>query len=139
MTTTTTTTTTATMKYKCFSSDFDRVQKRIAHITKKLDKHNINYKFEVGLTAIEKVKVYDIIDTAQGKRNRFLGYQACEVQYYNFDMGTLKLGNFEVTAVLDHSEFALQEINVIHTIKEGFQVPTKYRTAKSICEHCNSD
>ena len=60
---------------------------------------------------------------------------------YSFDMESLKLGDFEVLAVLKHNQIENSDENIIHVIKEeeNISIPLKYRTMKSHCQHCNSD
>lgn len=129
--------------YKCFKSDFDELTKRINRITKKLDKYGYKWHFEVIGESIEEVNVidytnYDNIPVWQFTPKN-CGKIAVEVITYTFEMDNLKLGEYEVIAVLEHNAIEGSTENLIHVIKEGTTIPLQYRTVKSICEHCNSD
>lgn len=127
--------------YKCFSSDFDNLTKRINHITKKLDKYGYTWSFEKLEESIELVNVYaiDEVNKCKVKVNTI----PCEVTAYTFDMQRLQLGDYKVIAVLEHNAIIGQQENVIHNLTTDSEqpviIPIKYRTVKSICEHCNSD
>ncbi len=126
--------------YKCFKSDFEDLKKQVDRITRKLDKYGCKWNFAVIGESVEEVSVidatnYDDVPAWQFKPvNK--GKIAVEVVSYNFEMDFLKLGDYEVIAVLDHN--AGNE-NMVHVIREGTIIPAKYRTVKSVCEHCNSD
>lgn len=129
--------------YKCFKSDFAELEKKIKRITKKLSKYNLSYSFEVLGESVEEVTVwdynnYDNIPSWQfTPKNR--GKRAVEVISYTFEMESLKLGEFEVLAVLEHNVIENSNENLVHVIKENALVPVEYRTKNSYCEHCNSD
>jgi hypothetical protein len=129
--------------YKCFSSDFEELTKKINRITKKLDKNNLTWKFNKISETVEEVRVYDYTNydniPAWQFTPEFKGSTPIDVTTYNFEMEELKLGEYEVIAVLEHNAVAGTTENVIHIVKENAIIPTKYRTVKSICEHCNSD
>lgn len=125
--------------YKCLKSDFEKLEKKIKHITKKLDKNGLKWNFEVIGESVEEIKVFDYrgmqdIPAAQryAPKPKTL---AVETIHYTFEMERLQLGDFEVIAVIEH----FKPENLIHIIKENSIVPLKYRTAKSVCEHCNSN
>ena len=46
-----------------------------------------------------------------------------------------KVGDYEVVAELEHHD----EGNIIRQINNNYKIPTKYRTCKPNCEHCNKD
>ena len=127
-------------QYKCFKSDFDSLQKRINRITKKLDKYNKKWTFEVISESIEAVDVYkiDYTNHCKSKYNTI----SMDVITYNFEMEELKLGNYTAIAVIEHNAVITsndRQENIIHKLDDNAIVPEKYRTVKSICEHCNSD
>lgn len=129
--------------YKCFKSDFPELEKKIKRITKKLDKNNLKWFFEVLGESIEEVTVWDYVN-----RNNIPAWQfspkncgkiIVDVISYTFEMESLKLGEFEVLAVIEHNAIEKTNENIIHVIKENASIPIEYRTVKSHCEHCNSD
>jgi|688.fasta_scaffold117969_3 hypothetical protein len=129
--------------YKCFKTDFEALEKRIKTITKKLDKQKLKWKFEVISETIEEVKVISYINSenipAWQFTPKFMGTQIVEVINYNFEMETLKLGNYEVIAVIDHNTILNSTENIIHIINNNITIDLKYRNIKSNCQHCNSD
>lgn len=129
--------------YKCCKSDFEDLQKRINRITKKLDKYGYKWTFNVIGESVEEVTVWDYRNLDNIPMWQFTpknkGKIAVEVISYTFEMESLKLGEYEVIAVLEHNAIQDSNENLIHVIKEGVTIPLQYRTVKSICEHCNSD
>lgn len=130
------------MSFKCLKSDFPELQKKINRITKKLDKYNKKWKFEILPDTIEKVQVIDttgLADLPADQRHPKVSSIVVDVANYNFEMESLKLGDYEVIAVLEHNSIENSIENLIHVIKEDITIPLKYRTIKSYCQHCNSD
>jgi len=129
--------------YKCFKSDFEGLIKKINRITKKLDKYGYKWHFEVIGESIEEVNVIDYTNYNNIPAWQFIpkncGKIAVDVISYTFEMDVLKLGEYEVIAVLEHTAIEGSNENLIHIIKEGSTIPLHYRTVKSICEHCNSN
>lgn len=129
-------------EYKCLTADFDKLKKRINRITKKLDKYNLKWSFEELGESIEKVNVIDFSNTEGVPSWQFTpkhrGKMPVQVTSYSFEMEHLKLGEYKVVAVIEHNAVIDQIENVILPLDENISIPLKYRTAKSICEHCNS-
>lgn len=129
--------------YKCFKSDFEDLTKKINRITKKLDKYGYKWHFEVIGESIEEVNIIDYTNYDNIPAWQFTpkncGKIAVDVISYTFEMDVLKLGDYEVIAVLEHTAIEGSNENIIHIIKEGSTIPLYYRTVKPICEHCNSN
>ena len=129
--------------YKCFSSDFQNLEKKIKRITKKLDKNNLKWSFEILGESVEEVTMWDYVNRDNIPASQFspknLGKVVVDVTSYTFEMESLKLGEFEVLAVIEHNAVEKTNENIIHVIKENASVSLKYRTVKSHCYHCNSD
>ena len=130
------------MPYKCLKTDFPELQKKINRITKKLDKHHKEWVFEILPDTVEKIEIIDIrglsdlpADQRQPKKSSIV----VDVANYTFEMEPLKLGEYEVIAVLEHNSIENSNENFIYTIKDDVIIPLKYRTIKSYCEHCHSD
>jgi hypothetical protein len=125
--------------YKCFASDFENLTKRINRITKKLDKHNLKWSFEKLEEYVERVAVYAIDEINKCKVK--VEPVAVNVITYEFEMESLKLGEYTPIAVLDHTVSETE--NIIHNLttesEKPVEIPEKYRTVKSICEHCKSN
>lgn len=121
--------------YKVFKSDFPKLQKRINRITKKLDKYNLEWNFEVIEEKIVEVEIWDYTLQFPVKR----GTTPMEVVYYTFDMQELKLGDYSLLAIIEHDVVVNEENtkNIIHVFKEEADIPKEYRTIDSHCEHCN--
>ena len=127
--------------YKCFSSDFAELEKKIKRITKKLDKNNLKWSFEVLGESVEEVAVWDYVnrDNVPQFSPKKVGTVVVDVTSYTFEMESLKLGEFEVLAVIEHNAIEGTNENIIHVIKENASIPVEYRTVKSYCQHCKSD
>jgi hypothetical protein len=129
--------------YKCFKNDFEELTKKINRITKKLDKYSYKWTFENLGESIQEVNVIDYRNINNVPAWQFhpknLGKKAVEIISYTFEMESLKLGEYEVIAVLEHNAIENSQENLIHIIKEEIIIPLQYRNVKSICEHCNSD
>ncbi len=125
--------------YKCLSNDFDKLQKRINRVTKKLDKHSLKWNFEVIEETIEEVEIWDYVNHDGIPSYQFtpqkLGTKNVKVTNYKFDMEQLKIGDYEVIAIIDHNATVDQKENVIHNFSDT-NIPKRYRTVESICEHC---
>jgi len=129
--------------YKCFTSDFQDLEKKIKRITKKLDKNNLKWSFEKLGESVEEVRVIDYVNRDNIPSWQFspkdCGTVVVDVTSYTFEMESLKLGEFEVLAVIEHNAVEGSNENIIHVIKENASVPLEYRTVKSHCQHCKSD
>jgi len=129
--------------YKCFTSDFQDLEKKIKRITKKLDKNNLKWSFEKLGESVEEVRVIDYVNRDNIPSWQFspkdCGTVVVDVTSYTFEMESLKLGEFEVLAVIEHNAVEDTNENIIHVIKENASIPVEYRTVKSHCQHCNSD
>ena len=129
--------------YKCFTSDFQDLEKKIKRITKKLDKNSLKWSFEVLGESGEEVRVIDYVNRDNIPSWQFspkdCGMVVVDVTLYTFEMESLKLGEFEVLAVIEHNAVEGSNENIIHVIKENASIPVEYRTVKSHCQHCNSD
>jgi len=129
--------------YKCFTSDFQDLEKKIKRITKKLDKNSLKWSFEIIGESVEEVTMWDYVNHDGIPASQFspknCGKVAVDVTSYTFEMESLKLGEFEVLAVIEHNAVEKTNENIIHVIKENASIPVEYRTVKSHCQHCNSD
>jgi len=130
------------MSYKCLKSDFPELKKKINRITKKLDKHGKKWNFEVLPDTVEKIQIVDMTgleNLPADQRQLKTSSIVVDVANYIFEMETLKLGNYEVIAILEHNAIENSTENLVYTIKEETVIPIKYRTVKSYCQHCNSN
>lgn len=90
------------MMYQCLAVDFDKVDKRIKSITKKLDKYGFNYVYKVHNVEIKEVPYYKVDPANKTQRYKERDVLV-EVQNYEFDMETLKLGNYLPVAIIEHN------------------------------------
>ena len=125
--------------YKCLTDDFDKLQKRINRITKKLDRHGLKWDFEILEENVREVEIIDYRNPEGLPISQFvpkrLGTELVKVTSYRFNMEVLKIGDYETVAVIDHTT---EGENVIHNFTDE-TISEKYRTIDSICEHCNSN
>jgi hypothetical protein len=125
-------------EYKCLASQFEDLQKKINRIGKKLNANNLKWRFEKISEQVEEIQIMDCTNPNNISTSQFHPkYHKINVAtvIYQFEMETLKLGNYIVIAVLDHTPDGDQ--NLVYTLTEGVTIPEHYRTAKGICEHCN--
>ena len=120
--------------YKCFACDYDELVKRINRITKKLASHNLNFHFEKISEQVELIKVQELdhINKVTIKHEPIL--KATVI--YSFNMDTLKIGDYEAIAIINHEN---DYGNMIYKLTEEIEIDEKYRTIKSTCEHCNTE
>jgi hypothetical protein len=122
--------------YKCLKSDFAKLERKINRIIKKASKYNIHYEFEIIGETVENVQVIDYSDPT----NPIIKDSVpAEVIEYKFQMNDIKLGNYEVVAILEHGIAENSYANLIHLINENIEIDKKYKTIKGYCEHCNTN
>lgn len=114
--------------YKCEESRFEILEKKIKRITKKLDRLNIEYDFEVIGESIEEV---DYI--LEDGRKKTVNIKAVN---YKFDMEQLKIGDYQVVAIIDHNT-GIEE-NLVYPINNFDSLPNKYYKTDCYCEHCKT-
>lgn len=124
--------------YKCLKCDFPTLESRIKAITRKLDKYGLFHNFEIISETVELIPVYEVVENAGHKEQVRRESQAMEVINYNFEMETLKLGDYIPVAVLEHNPQDGSK-NMIHLIDKSITVPQSWTTVKGKCEHCNSN
>ncbi|HHT97271.1 MAG TPA: hypothetical protein GXZ90_05200 [Clostridiales bacterium] len=120
--------------YKCLKDDFDKLERKLKRVIKKLEKYNLKYTFEVLGETVEPVNVINIgvpgnpevIDTLY-----------LDVISYNFTMEEIKLGNYRTIAIIKHNEIKNSDENLIYLIDPEITIDKKYRNIKSKCNHCN--
>lgn len=115
--------------YTCLKSEFSELEKKIRRIIKKLEKKGLEYKFEIVKEEIREIPVYN-------------GYEKLkpipmEVVDYIFYMEEYKLGNYVLVGVLDHTTD--EKENMVYYINKDIEIPRKYYTSVSHCDHCNTD
>lgn len=122
--------------YKCLKSDFEKLSKRINTIINKAIKYNINYEFEVVKETIESVRVIDYThpDNPVVKDNVLV-----EVVNYVFSMDEIKLGDYDVVAILEHGVIEGSKANIVHLVDQNVDLSTKYRNIQGLCQHCNTN
>lgn len=131
-------------EYKCLTEKFAVLEKKIKRITKKLDKYGKKWTFKVTGTSIEEIVIHDITnyeDIPMWQFQPSKNVVAMEATSYIFEMEELKLGDYELVAVIEHGIAKNEDgedLNLIHILKEDVIIPIAYRTAKSYCEHCNT-
>ena len=123
-------------QYKCNVNDFETLNKKIKSVIKKLEKYNLNYTYNILNESFEEVAVYN----TDGREKAKVGTTIIKVMNYNFDMEQIKLGNFEVVAILDHTTKNEHcNNNMVYLTNENIEIPTKYHTIDGYCEHCNTN
>lgn len=123
-------------QYKCFTQDFEVLDKKIRRIIKKLDRYNLGYTYNILNETIETVGVYNA--NRNGKEKAY--DVNLSVTNYEFEMESLKLGKYEVVAILDHTTQNMQcDNNMVYISNADMELPEHYYTARGDCQHCNSN
>lgn len=115
--------------YKCLKSDFAELEKKINRIGKKLTKNGKTFTFVRLADTIENLPIYEAYGNVMTK----VGEMVTDIANYEFDMETLKLGDFHVVSVLEHKDGG----NMVYQIDPTIDTPDMYRETASYCEHCN--
>jgi len=115
--------------YKCLKSNFAELEKKINRIGKKLVKNGRTFKFTRLADSIENLPIYEVF----GSTMTLVGKMVTDIANYEFEMETLKLGDFHVVSVLEHKEGG----NMVYQIDANIDTPDMYRETASYCEHCN--
>lgn len=103
--------------------DFEKRMKKIADISKKLDKH---FSYIIG----EEQHQEKIINKYTHREKRiFIPYLPVSIEYEE-----LKLNNYKLIAKVE----ALGDRNLIHKFDESETVPERYKQPSMHCDHCNS-
>lgn len=120
--------------YKCLKNDFDKLEKKIRRIVKKLEKHNLKYTFEILGETVEPVNV---IDASIPSQPVIIDTLYLDVVLYNFTMDEIKLGNYKTIAIIKHNEIRDSDENLVYPIAPEVTIDNKYRNIESKCNHCN--
>lgn len=110
------------VQYSVFEGHMDELKKKVVRIQNKCKKFGCDFHFaEVG----EEIK--EIEDTEGNLvKCRFIIVEA---------EGTAIINDWEFVASVEHTESG----NIFSKALTDIEIPDKYRTTKSICEHCNSN
>lgn len=120
--------------YKCLKNDFDKLERKIRRIVKKLKKYNLKYTFEILGETVEPVNVIDVSIPSQPV---VIDTLYLDVVLYNFTMDEIKLGNYETIAIIKHNEIKNSDENLVYPIDPEITIDNKYRNIESKCNHCN--
>lgn len=128
------------MMYQCLTVDFDKVDKRIKSITKKLDKYGFNYVYKVHNVEIKEVPYYKVDPVNKNQRYKERDVLV-EVQNYEFDMETLKLGNYLPVAIIEHNVVLDVDgaTNIVHMVNNEEELKREWLTIKGHCDDCQDN
>jgi hypothetical protein len=121
------------MPYKCFTSDIERLEKRINAIGRKLDKYGLKWHFEILREYPQTVSLNKIAFNGRYTECFKVKDITVSVTEYEFTMDQLKLGDYQIIAIIEHME----KSNVVYQMDETITLDSKYQTISGICEHCN--
>lgn len=122
--------------YKCLKSDFEKLSKRINRIINKAIKYDIDYRFEIINETVESVRV---IDYTEPNNPIIKDNVLVEIVNYEFHMEEIRLGDYDVIAILEHGVAENSKANLIHLIDENVKLDSKYRNIDGLCQHCNTN
>lgn len=128
------------MKYQCLKSDFAEVEKRIKSIIKKLDKYGFSYDYKVLDSEVKSVPYYKVDPADRGSRYKHSDVLV-EVQNYEFDMETLKLGDYLPVAIIEHDVVMDVEgvNNIVRIVNDTEVVKKEWLTIGGHCDDCNDN
>lgn len=106
--------------YYIHESNMERLEKKLATISKKCEASHCSFKYEITGTEFKECS------DSEG-RQYTAKYFIVEVE------GTAKYNGWEFVATLDHHA----EGNVIRAYNTELTIPDKYKTCGPTCEHCN--
>ena len=119
--------------YTVFANKVDEVKKAYNRYAKKAEKVGIKCSISIGDVYGKEVTVYDV-DTITNTQHK-MGTVIMEVVDINIDFPEYKLGNYSVVGVIEHGE---DNKNLVYNYGDN-KIPSKYTTAKGICEHCKTN
>lgn len=117
--------------YRCLESKWAALEKRVKSMERKLNKYGMTLHFKEVKRELTELPVIDYVNYDYAKN---VGTQIVELVYYDFEMPMLKLGEYEVVAVLEHHK--TDGVLIFGTRDEG--IPREYYEAKPVCDHCNT-
>lgn len=120
------------MKYTVFANRLNDLEKAYRRYAKKANAIGLETSMEVVKKYPKKIAVYE--NDHVNKVTARVGYTVMEVADVEINFPEYKLGNYNVIAVLEHTDNG----NTVYPCTEE-EVPTKYFTAKGVCEHCNTN
>ena len=109
------------MEYLIYEGNMERLQKKLTRIENKCKKYgNTEFKFEIKGERYKEIKEDDKI---------------YNIKCYLVEVeGIAKINNWVFVATIQHKDNG----NIIRQFKTDIEIPEKYRSTDSICEHCHS-
>ena len=112
------------MQFKIYEGNMERLEKKIARISKKCEKYGNYFRYEV--VGEEFVEKYD----EELRKDVVLRYVIVEAE------STAIINNWRFIALVEHTGTTYG--NVIKSCCD-IEVPERYYTSRPICEHCKSN
>ena len=120
------------MTYTIFANRLNDLEKAYRRYAKKANAIGLETSMEVIKRYPKKIAVYE--NDHINKVTVRTGWTVVEVVDVEINFPEYKLGNYTVVAVLEHTDNG----NTVYNCTEE-EVPTRYFTAKGICEHCGTN
>ena len=120
------------MTYTIFANRLNDLEKAYRRYAKKANAIGLETSMEVIKRYPKKIAVYE--NDHINKVTVRTGWTVVEVADVEINFPKYKLGNYTVVAVLEHTDNG----NTVYNCTEE-EVPTRYFTAKGICEHCGTN
>lgn len=109
------------MEYLIHEGNMERLQKKLKRIENKCKKYsNTEFKFEV--------KGEEFREITEDDKKYTVKYYLVEVE------GIAKVNAWVFVATIQHKDNG----NIIRQFKTDIEIPEKYRSTDSVCEHCNT-
>ncbi len=117
-------------KYAVWEGFMDDLNKKVATIQRKCNRFGCEFHFAKVGEEIREVADYTRKDPATGKEPLMVNckFIICEAE------GTAVLNGWEFVASVEHT----QKGNIFSKALTDVEIPERYRTSDTYCEHCNS-
>lgn len=121
--------------YKCLSSDFKEVEKRIKSTIRLIEKYGYSAEYKVFCEEVKEIPVYK----TDGIVKVQLGTTLAKVTNYDFKMPNFKVGNYIPVAIIEHDVVSNDDsaTNMVHLINGFENAPKKWWIIPGRCDDCN--
>lgn len=113
------------MTYAIYEDNMERLNKKLATIKKKCEKNNILFTYKEVGEEFRDFRIGGTIENPVYETRRFVLVET---------FGVAKINNWKFVGTVDHLEAG----NIIRKADNDLEIPEKYYTSESYCEHCNT-
>lgn len=121
------------MKYTTTKVQFEKLEKKINRLFKKLDGTGATHTFQVLNNIVQTVPVYAIDELTQSKHK--VDEMRVECVEFELEFDPYKVGDYRLGAVLERT---VEDENLVYTLDEAIDF-RDYATATLRCDHCGTN